>query len=139
MKMGTIAVCALVACAASAHAQSRCLTTRSVADSARDDAMTVLQSGSPLVTELRQEQGMTAPSALTAVRTVRDVATCARLAAVFGRPITPRDRYVVLRIGNLFYVRDPDQHLGTGVFADTAYHVVMRLGVATTGVASAKP
>lgn len=125
-----IAAGALLVCAASAHAQSRCLTARAAVDSARDDAITVLQSGSPLVSELRQEQAMTAPNALQSVRTVRDIATCARLAAAFGRPIGPHVRYAVLRIGNLFYVRDPDQDKGTGVFTDTTYHVVMRLGAA---------
>ena len=139
MKVGAIAACVLLGGAVSARAQSRCLATRALTDSARDDAMTVLQSGSPLVTELRQEQGMTAPSALESVRTVQDVGTCARLATTLGRPITPHERYVVLRIGNLFYVRDPDQHLGTGVFADTTYRVVMRLGPATTGIAAGKP
>lgn len=131
MKAATLAASALLACAVTAHAQSRCLNSRAVTDSARDDAITVLQSGSPLVAELRQEQGMTAPTALESVRTVRDIATCARLAAAFGRPIAAHERYAVLRIGNLFYVRDPDQHLGTGVFVDTTYHVVMRLGPAT--------
>ena len=135
MKAGFVAACALLACASAAHAQSRCSTARAVTDSARDDAITVLQSGSPLVTELRQEQGMTAANALAPVRTVRDIATCARLATVFGRPIAPHERYAVLRIGNLYYVRDPDQDKGTGVFTDTTYKVVMRLGPATSGTA----
>jgi len=39
------------------------------------------------------------------------------------------DKFVVLKIGPLYYAREPYQRRGTGILTDTAYKVVARLGV----------
>ena len=109
--------------------QAPCATaTRAVADSAREEVMTVLTSQGQLGQELRQEQGLGDAKTL-APQMVRDGLVCSKLATQFGHPIGARTRFVVLRVGPLFYAREPDQRRGTGIITDSTFHVVARLGV----------
>jgi hypothetical protein len=115
--------------ARSLGAQAPCATTAAVADSAREEVSGVLQSGSQLVTELRQEQNLPKSGPITPVSLVRDRFVCAKLASLFDHDVAPGVSFVVLRVGPLFYAREPDQRRGTGIIADSAYHVLLRLGV----------
>jgi hypothetical protein len=130
MKSSMLAVCALALCAATATAQAPCSTVRAVADSAREDALLILTSDRPLIRELRQEQHMVKAEDLAPVTVVSQRYICARLAGAFNRLIAPGVQFAVLRIGPLYYARDPDQKRGTGVFTDTTFKVLMRLGAA---------
>jgi hypothetical protein len=112
--------------ASAAGAQTPCSTRRAIVDSARADVFTVLGGNSKLVQELRQENGLQADH--LAPVTVTDRAVCARLAPAFNRVIPPGVEYAVLRVGPLYYARDPDQRRSTGVVTDSTYKVVMRLG-----------
>ena len=126
------AVLALTASAASAQSagvQAPCSITAAVADSARDEVSGVLQSGSQLVKELRQEQKLPQTGPITPVTVVRDRFTCGRLATLFDHEVAPGVSFVVLRVGPLYYAREPDQRRGTGIIADSTFHVLLRLGV----------
>jgi hypothetical protein len=112
-----------------AAAQAPCAVAAAVVDSARNEVVSVLDSGSPLVTELRQEQGLPKAGSITPVTVVRDRFVCGHLATTFGHDVAPGVSFVVLRVGPLYYAREPDQHRGTGVITDSTYHVVLRLGV----------
>ena len=129
MKLGVLLACALVA-AAKVGAQAPCLTLRAVVDSARDDALSVLTSDRPLVVELRQEQRIADTKELAPIRVVNDRFVCARMASTFDHSIAPGVRFAVLKIGPLYYARDPYQQRGTGVIADSTFKVLMRLGPA---------
>jgi len=129
MKLGVLAACAVFA-AVKVGAQAPCLTLKAVADSARDDALSVLTSDRPLVVELRQEQHIADKDALEPIRVVNDRFVCARMASAFDRSLAPGTRFAVLKIGPLYYARDPDQRRGTGVIADSSFRVLMRLGPA---------
>jgi hypothetical protein len=118
--------CAAAAVARRANAQAPCLTTGAVVDSARNDVLSVLRTDNPLIVELRQEQGLALDN-ITAL-TVSDRSVCSRLASSFKRTIPAGTRYVVLRVGPMYYVRDPDQRRGTGVLTDSTFRVVMRFG-----------
>jgi hypothetical protein len=129
----TIVVAALVALGAAlpvraANAQMPCSIARAVVDSARDDALSVLTSGRPLVEELRREQNMTNASDISHVSAVNERFVCAKIAAAFEHTIPPGIGFAVLKIGPLYYARDPDQRRSTGVFTDTTFKVLMRLG-----------
>src|ERR1700760_4235176 len=129
----TIVVAALVAVgvalpARAAHAQAPCTTARAIVDSARDDALSILTSGRPLVDEMRHEQNMTNASDIAKVSAVNERFICAKMAAAFDHTIPPGISFAVLRIGPLLYARDPDQRRSTGVFTDTTFKVLMRLG-----------
>jgi hypothetical protein len=126
MKSAFLAGAAILACAASIGAQTPCSLKRAVVDSARSDLLTVLGSGSPLVAELRQEQNLKADDIQPV--TVNDRTVCARLASTFNRVIPPGVEFAVLRVGQLYYARDPDQKRSTGVLTDSTFKVVMRLG-----------
>jgi hypothetical protein len=89
----------------------------------------VLGSGSQLVTELRQEQKLPKTGPIMPMTLVRDRFACGRLATLFNHDIAPGVSFVVLRVGPLYYARDPDQHRSTGVIADSTFQVVLRLGV----------
>jgi hypothetical protein len=89
----------------------------------------VLDSGSPLVKELRQEQGLPNTGSISPVSLVRDRFVCARLATLFDHEVAPGVAFVVLRVGPLYYAREPDQRRGTGIIADSTFHVLLRLGV----------
>jgi hypothetical protein len=114
--------------AARAGAQVPCSTNLAVLDSARDDAHTVLTSGSPLIEEMRQEQRMTRVEDVMKMTPVKERFACAKLAGAFSHLVAPGVSFGVLRIGNVYYARDPDQRRGTGVFTDTAFKVLVRLG-----------
>lgn len=129
MRIGMLLACALIA-SAKLGAQAPCLTLKAVADSARDDALSVLMSDRPLVVELRQEQHVADTKDLTPIRIVNDRFVCARMASAFDRSLAPGTRFAVLKIGPLYYARDPDQRRGTGVIADSTFGVLMRLGPA---------
>lgn len=121
------AALALIAAGASqVGAQAPCSTKRAVVDSARSDVLTVLGSNGELVSELRREQGIAADS-IVAVP-VTDAAVCSRLAAAFNRLLPTSSTFAVLRIGNVYYARDPDQKRATGVITDSSYRVLMRFG-----------
>jgi hypothetical protein len=123
--LGALAL--FVACSASElAAQAPCSTKRAVVDSARSDVFTVLGSDGKLVAELRQEQGIVADS-LRPV-TVTDPKVCAKLATAFNRLLPTTATYAVLRVGSVYYARDPDQKRATGVITDSTFRVLMRLG-----------
>jgi len=133
MKSGTLVVTVITVMSISAPlravaAQAPCSTARAVVDSARDDALSVLTSDRPLVTELRREQNISNASDLSHITAVNDRFICAKMAGTFDHLVPPGVGFAVLRIGPMFYARDPDQRRSTGVFADTAFHVLMRLG-----------
>jgi hypothetical protein len=108
--------------------QAPCSLESALTDSAKDEAMSVLRSNRPLVTELLTEQKMTGDKGLTPVQVINDRFVCARLASAFDHKLQPGAQFAVLRIGKIFYARDPDQTKSTGVFVDDMFKVVMRLG-----------
>jgi hypothetical protein len=116
--------------ARAARAQAPCSLVPVMADSARDEILTVLTSGGSVIQEMRQELGITKLDDLKPMRLVRDAATCIRMAPVFGRKLEPGTRFVVLRVGPIYYAREPNQRLGTGIITDTTFKVLARLGVA---------
>ena len=107
-------------------AQAPCSTKRAVVDSARADVFTVLGSDGKLVQELRREQGISADSLVPV--TITDPKVCTRLAPAFNRLIPTTSTFAVLRIGKIYYARDPDQRRATGVITDSTGQVLMRLG-----------
>ena len=128
-----VAALALTAGAFSARyasAQAPCATAPTVViDSARTEVSGVLESGSQLVKELRQEQGLPKTGPISPVTVVRDRFVCSRLATLFDHEVAPGISFVVLRVGPLYYAREPDQRRGTGIIADSTFHVLLRLGV----------
>jgi hypothetical protein len=128
MKSGLFAALALVAGAGltQLHAQAPCATKRAVVDSARNDVFTILGSDGKLVAELRHEQGISGDS--LAPVTVTDPSVCTQLSAAFNRLLPTTSTFAVLRIGHVYYARDPDQKRATGVFTDSSFRVLMRLG-----------
>ena len=127
---GAVALCAIAIAARPTAAQAPCSLLPAVADSAREDLLLVLKSDRPLVNELRQEQGLSRPESLSPITVVRERYVCARLAGAFTRMIPPGTSFAVLRVGSLYYARDPDQRRGTGVITDSLFRVLMRLGAA---------
>jgi hypothetical protein len=61
---------------------------------------------------------------------VRDGPLCSRAAAGFRHEVSPGTRFVVLRLGPIYYARDPDQRRDTGVIMDSTFKVLVRLGAA---------
>jgi hypothetical protein len=131
MKAQTALVAALLACIAAAQvagAQAPCSSSAALADSARADLAAVLGSGSPLVAELRKEQGLSDRDNGERAELVKERYICARVATAFTHIVAPGITFPVLRIGSLYYARDPDQRQATGVITDSTFKVVMRLG-----------
>jgi len=128
-----VAALALTASALSARyasAQAPCATAPAVVvDSARTEVSGVLESGSQLVKELRQEQRLPSTGPISPVTVVRDRFVCGLLATLFDPEIAPGISFVVLRVWPLYYAREPDQRRGTGIIADSTFHVLLRLGV----------
>lgn len=129
-----VAASALVLIAASpavsaVQAQAPCSTSAVVIDSARTDAVAVLGSGSPLVSEMLQEQRLT-PASLASISVVKERFVCARLAGTFDHFVAPGMSFVVLKVGPLYYARDPDQRRGTGILTDSTFKVLLRFGAA---------
>jgi hypothetical protein len=112
-----------------ARAQAPCAVTPTLVDSARDEVGSVLGSNSPLVQELRQEQKLPKTGPIFPVTVVRDRFICGRLATAFKHDIPPGVSFVVLRVGPLYYAREPDQRRGTGIVTDSTFNVLLRLGV----------
>lgn len=123
-----IAAIALCSSAASARsvAQAPCSVSSAVADSARNDVTAVLESDSKLVQELRHEQQLPESGPITPIAVVSDPLVCARLKTLFDHAIGSAS-FVVLRVGPLYYARVPDQRRGTGLIADSTYHLLLRL------------
>ena len=108
--------------------QLPCAVIPAVIDSARAEAMSVLFSDTPILTELRREQGVPLSATQVGVSVVRDGSVCQRLASNFDHAVSPSTRVTVLRVGPIFYARDPDQRHATGFFADSTLRVLVRLG-----------
>lgn len=131
------ALMASVGTVQAASGQVPCSASKILADSARDEVLAVLSSDGELAKEIRQEQGIAGPQDLSPISVVRDRAVCARLAGQFNHFVAPGIGFVVLRVGRLYYAREPDQRLGTGVLTDSAFRVIARLGAALPTVAPA--
>jgi hypothetical protein len=112
----------------SAFAQN-CSTAPAQVDSAKSEVSSVLNSGSSLVAEMRQEQKLPATGDIGPVSVVRDRPVCAKIATQFDHEVASSASLVVLRVGPLFYAREPDQKRGTGIITDSTYKVLLRLGV----------
>ncbi|HWP17140.1 MAG TPA: hypothetical protein VNM46_16055 [Xanthobacteraceae bacterium] len=134
---------AMVAAAAalftlSAHnslsAQVFCASGQAQVDSARDELISVLGNDSQLAKEIRQEQKIASANDLAKMTLVRDRAVCSRVASRIDHPLPVGAAVVVLSVGPLYYVREPDQKKGTGVITDRDFKVVARLGAAVDGV-----
>ncbi len=110
--------------------QEPCALTAPVLDSARADVADILFSDSRLIAELRHEQGIPDSPGQVTVSPVSDGTVCRRLASQLDHVVSSSTRLAVLRVGSIFYARDPDQSRATGVFADSTLHVVVRLGAA---------
>jgi hypothetical protein len=126
----SLALSAIALSASAAKAQGPCAVTPSLIDSARVEAVSILYSDRPLLTELRREQGLPPAANQVAVTVVRDASQCERLASRFDHALSPGTSVAVLRLGSIFYARDPDQRHATGIFADSTGRVLIRLGPA---------
>jgi len=107
-----------------------CSLSEAVLDSARADIEEILFSDSRLIIELRHEQGIPDARAQVTVTPVRDGSVCKRLASQLDHTLSAGTKLAVLRVGSIFYARDPDQSRATGVFADSTLRVVVRMGAA---------
>jgi hypothetical protein len=92
------------------------------------------QIDSQLAREIRQEQHIASADDLGKMSLVRDRAICSRVATRIDHPIPAGAAVVVLQVGSLYYVREPDQKKGTGVITDKDFKVVARLGAAVDAV-----
>ena len=110
-----------------------CSTSQVQVDSAKSEVSSVLNSGSSLVAELRQEQKIPATGDIGPVSVVRDRPVCSKIATQFDHEVASSASFVVLRVGPLFYAREPDQKRGTGIITDSTYKVLLRLGVPVPG------
>jgi len=136
---GALLLLATTVCVRPAWAQAPCSNSKILADSARDEVIAVLSNSGELAKEIRQEQGITKPGDLSPITLVRDRAVCARLAGQFGHFVAPGVGFVVLRVGSLYYAREPDQRRGTGVLTDSSFRVIARFGVAIPATSTAGP
>lgn len=114
--------------ARAAIAQAPCAVSAAAVDSARSELKQVLESDGQVAKEIRQEHGL--PAKLPDITVVRDGMVCTRIATAFGHSVNRGDTYVVLRVGPLYYAREPYQRRGTGVLTDSTFKVVAKLGVA---------
>lgn len=140
--MRLLATALLLGAAGSLHAQAgvhrlnervaapatvRCVATKALVDTARDEALSVLLSDSPLVQETRQELGVADRNDFARVGVVRDAATCASAARAVGQPLSNGARLVVLRTGPVYYARVSDRTGSRGVILDQSFKVVLTL------------
>ena len=136
--MKALAVAAAALLALGAHntlsAQVFCATGAAQVDSARDEVFSVLGNDSQLAREIRQEQHIGNTNELTKMSLVKDRAICSRAATRIDHPLPAGAAVVVLQVGPLYYVREPDQRKGTGVIVDKDLKVVARLGAAVDAV-----
>lgn len=133
MKTGTWVVRALVVCvvaatARTAGAQAPCSSSQQMADSARAELTMVMTSASPLVTEMRTQQRIAPNEDGRNAVVVNERTACTQIAAAFVHPIAAQTSFTVLRLGSLYYARDPDQKQATGVITDSTFKVLLRLG-----------
>jgi hypothetical protein len=135
MSRATILSCAALVTMFAARGASaqNCSTSQVQVDSAKSEVSSVLNSGSSLVAEMRQEQRLAATGDIGPVTVVRDRPVCAKIATQFDHEVSPKASLVVLRVGPLFYAREPDQKRGTGIITDSTYKVLLRLGVPVPG------
>lgn len=126
--VGALVLCAFAGAFRVAGAQAPCSTSPALADSARSDLRAVLTSGSPLVSDLQKEQGLSAQDDGARATVVKERYVCARIAAAFTHIVAPGITFPVLRMGSVYYARDPDQRQATGVITDSTFRVIMRLG-----------
>lgn len=110
-----------------------CSMSQAQVDSAKSEVSSVLNSGSSLVAEMRQEQKLPATGEVGPVSVVRDRPVCSKIATQFDHEVASSASLVVLRVGPLFYAREPDQKRGTGIITDSTYKVLLRLGVPVPG------
>jgi hypothetical protein len=115
-------------------AQVFCATGAAQVDSARDEVFSVLANDSQFAREIRQEQHIANTSELAKMSLVRDRAVCSRAATRIDHPLPAGASVVVLQVGPLYYVREPDQRKGTGVITDKDLKVIARLGAAVDAV-----
>jgi len=136
MKAMVAAAAALLALGAhnTISAQVFCASGQAQVDSARDEVLSVLANDTPLAKEIRQEQNIANASDLAKMTLVRDRAVCSRVASRIDHPLPVGVGVVVLSVGPLYYVREPDQKKGTGVITDKNFKVVARLGAAVDAV-----
>ena len=136
MKAMAVAAAALFALAAhnKLSAQVFCATGPAQVDSARDEVFSVLANDSQLAREIRQEQHIASTDELAKMSLVKDRALCSRAATRIDHPLPVGAGVVVLQVGPLYYVREPDQRKGTGVITDKDLKVVARLGAAVDAV-----
>jgi len=118
----------------SASAQVFCASGPAQVDSARDEVFSVLGNDSQLAREIRQEQHIASAGDLGKMSLVKDRAVCSRVASRIDHPLPVGASVVVLQVGPLYYVREPDQKKGTGVITDKDFKVVARLGAAVDAV-----
>ena len=130
--MLSCAVLVTMFAARGAFAQN-CSTSQVQVDSAKSEVSSVLNSSSALVAELRQEQKLPATGDIGPVSVVRDRPVCSKIATQFEHEVASGTSFVVLRVGPLFYAREPDQKRGTGIITDSTYKVLLRLGVPVPG------
>jgi len=115
------------------RAQSRvapCTVSPILVDSARDEVLSVLTSASQVIREMRQDLGIVRMEEFSPVTVIRDGAVCSRAASNFGHQLEPDASFVLLRLGRVFYARDPDQRRSTGIIMDSTLKVLVRLGPA---------
>jgi len=127
--VSALALSALFVVPRTARAQAPCSVNRTLVDSAREEVRSVLTSDSKLVAELKQEQKLSDPASME-MPMVRDPAVCAKLAGTFSHLVPPGLTFAVIRVGNLYYARDPQQSRATGVITDASFNVLMRFGAA---------
>ena len=108
-------------------AQVFCASGAAQVDSARDEVLSVLANDSQLAREIRQEQHIASTNELGKMSLVRDRAVCSRAATRIDHPLPAGASVVVLQVGPLYYVREPDQRKGTGVITDKDLKVIARL------------
>jgi hypothetical protein len=128
--VASLALSAVALSTGVAKAQRPCAVASSVSDTARAEVASILFSDRPIMAELRREQGIPHSAAQVPVSLIRDASVCERLASQFDHPLSPGTNVLVLRVGPIFYARDPDQRHTTGIFTDSTFHVLMRLGAA---------
>jgi len=113
------------------HAQAApCSIIPFMVDSARDEVLSVLSSKGQVIQELRQDLRITQMEQFTPVKVIREGPVCGRVASGFGHDVQPGSRFVVLKLGPIYYARDPDQSRGTGIITDSTFKVLVRLGAA---------
>src|SRR5215831_5185008 len=120
MKALVAAAAALVALGAhnNLSAQVFCASGAAQIDSARDEVMSVLGNDSQLAREIRQEQHIASADELAKMSLVKERDVCSRVASRIDHKLPVGAAVVVLRVGPLYYVREPDQKKGTGVITD---------------------